>query len=338
MRESCPVAARGLWVFAVGILAPACMHVRTDEHADPAAPVTALAPSAPPAPSANAVPSSTAAPTPAGLPWAVAAPPARVPEFQGKPVTLRKGTACKVFRGLPSLTYASNTLIKDACLRIPNGTTIEVREGATLAIVATSELFIGKDVVFDAAGSRGRRGERAEFSTIRRAATTDAEIQALCVEQGNRCPCPTESGALATIRGKAGTPGMPGGNLRLIAGALVSPSRLTGFRIDTSGGLGGPPGDSGTQQCVRGQLRCSSEVCSAGAPSAPAGPRGNVIFSMAGTAAAAARDRLEGALGTLQPEDAMVLGAAADLAASVTEMDAVAIQKGWVRRAGEEVD
>jgi hypothetical protein len=312
------------------------MHAASAEQ-DPAAP-TGLATSAPAAPLTTALPSSTATAAPLGLPWSVEAQPTRVPEFQGKSVTLPKGAPCTVFRGLPSLTYAVNTLVEDACLRIPSGTTIEVREGATLAIVATSELYIGKDVVFDAKGSRGRRGERAEFSTIRRVAASEAEIQALCVEQGNRCLCPTDSAALATIRGKAGSPGTPGGTVRLIARTLVSPSRLGGLRIDTSGGLGGPPGDSGTQECERGQLHCSSEVCSAGAPTAPTGPRGAVLVAIGAAGFAAARERIAASVGEVRAEDAIALGAGTDVTASVAEIDALAVQKGWGRRSGDELE
>lgn len=322
-------------LLAVALFAPACMHAPPNEEA---APTADLAPETTRAPVLTTAPRSTATEQPAGLAWKVAAAPTRVPEFQGKSVTLAKGARCTVFRALPSLNYTTNTLVRDACIRIPNGTTVEVREGATLAIVATSELFIGKDVVFDAKGSRGGRGARAEFAALGYAATTDAEIQALCVDQGNRCPCPTDSGALATIRGKPGADGTPGGSIRLIAGALLSPSRLAGFQIDTSGGVGGPPGDSGTQECGRGQLRCSSEACSAGALSGATGPRGSVFVSIGGSSAAAARGRLTASLGTPAPADAIALGTDTDVAARVAELDTLAVQKGWVRRAADELE
>ncbi len=323
---------------AVALLAPACMHAVTNEEAHPVAPAAALAASASPAPPLTASSKLTAAPSPVGVAWNVQARPERVPEFQGKSVTLPKGVRCTVFRGLPSLTYTTSTLIKDACLRIPSGTTIEVHNGATLAIVATTELFIGKNVTFDGKGSRGRRGERAEFATFSYVAATDAEIQTLCVAHGNRCPCPTDGDAIATMRGKAGGGGTPGGSVHLIAGSLGSPSGLAGLRIDTSGGLGGPPGDSATRQCERGELRCSSEVCSAGAASGATGPRGVVFLSMGGTVAAAARERVTAALGTLAPEDAIALGPGTDVAAQVAELDALAIQQGWERRSGDELE
>lgn len=314
------------------------MHAGTNEETRPVAPAAALAVSASPAPLVTTSPTLTAAPSPVGLAWTVQARPARVPEFQGKPVTLPKGARCSVFRGLPSLTYTTSTLIKDACLRIPSGTTIEVRNGATLAVIATTALFIGKNVTFDAKGSRGRRGERAEFAEFSYVAATDAEIRTLCVEHGNRCPCPTDGDAVAAMRGQVGGDGTPGGSIHLIAGSLGSSSGLAGLRIDTSGGVGGPPGDSGARQCVRGDLHCSSEACSAGAASGATGSKGAVFFSIGGTVAVGARERLTAALGTPAPEDALALGPGTDVAARVAELDALAIQQGWERRSGDELD
>jgi hypothetical protein len=239
---------------------------------------------------------------------------------------------------LPSQTYTTSTLIKDACLKIPSGTTIEVRDGATLAIVATSELFIGKNVVFDAKGTRGRRGDRAEFAAVGYVAASDAEIQALCVNHGNRCPCPNKPDALAPIRGQAGSGGSAGGSIHLVAGQLVSPSRLAGFSIDTSGGPGGPPGDSGSQQCLRGELRCSSEVCSSGVVAGATGPKGSVFFAMGGAVAAAVRERVTASFGAVAPEDEIALGSSADVAGKVSALDALAIEMGWARRSGDQLD
>jgi hypothetical protein len=138
------------------------------------------------------------------------------------------------------------------------------------------------------------------------------------------------------IRGKAGASGSPGGSIYLVAGELASPSGLAGFRIDTSGGLGGPPGDSGALDCQRGPLRCSSDACSAGVPSGPVGPRGRVFVTMRGAVAKVARARLEASLGAVESENAMALGDEADVGARAAELDALAIQKGWTRHAGEE--
>jgi hypothetical protein len=276
-----------------------------------------------------------AAPSPAPTPWTSEPPQTFVPDAIGKPLKLPNGQRCQAFRDLPSMDYTVNTLVRDACLRIPDGTTIRVRDGVTLAIVATSGLFVGTNVTFDAKGGRGRRGGRAAFASIAFEPATDAEIQALCVDHGNRCACPTNEASLAPIRGRSGDTGLRGGSLHLVAAELVSPGKLVGLTIDLSGGVGGPPGDSGTQQCARGKWRCASETCSAGTlPGAP-GPSGSLFLAFTKTAATVVLERMTFALATAGADSAIVTGGDAVQSDPFAALEARAIQEGWQRQAGE---
>jgi hypothetical protein len=312
-------------VASLTLAASACMHAPAAE--EPPA-VVMLATSPPPAP-------APAAPAASGVPWTASAQTTQVPERRGKPLTLPSGVRCKTFRNLPSLSYTVNTLVEDACLRIPNDAVIEVRNGATLAIVATSGLSIGKNVTFDAKGARGRRGDRAAYASIRYSPASDAEIQALCVEHGNRCACPSADPSQSMLRGQPGASGLPGGNVRVIAQELVAPSQLAGLAIDVSGGAGGPPGDSGTQECWRGTLRCSSTVCSAGAHSGAGGSEGRAFVALGGSLHPRAVANVKSALGA-GDASALLLGAGVTVADRLAALDAEAIQQGWQRRAGEE--
>lgn len=314
-------------VLGLALAAAACMQAPVEDAVAPVEPARARV--APP-------PVQPAVPVAQGVAWSDSAQPTGVPEFQGKPLTLPAGAHCRTFRDLPSTTYTTSTLVKDACLRIPSGTVVTVRGGATLAIVATTGLFIGKGVVLDAAGSRGRRGDRSQFATIDYRPASDSEVQALCVEQGNRCACPSSEASLAAIRGRTGAAGTPGGTIQLIAGELRSPSRLAGLAIDVSGGPGGPPGDSGRQECSRGEIHCLSAVCDEGAGSGANGPPGAIVVAMGGAVAGAASGQVKALRGATRPGDSIALGAGANVSARIAELDAEAIQKGWQRRSGEE--
>jgi hypothetical protein len=316
-------------VVGLTLAAPGCMHAPNPEEPPSASlrgPVVASASSAP-APAASQA---------TGVPWTDGAQTTQVPERQGKPLSLAHGARCKTFRNLPSLTYTVNTLVEDACLKIPNDTVIEVRNGATLAIVATSGLSIGKNVTFNAKGTRGRRGDRSAFASVRYAAASDAEIQAICVEQGNRCACPSVESSQGMLRGQPGAIGLSGGNIRVIAQELLSPSQLAGLAIDVSGGTGGPPGDSGTQECWRGTLRCSSTVCSAGAVSGTSGPPGRFFVAFSGTVHPTAMGHVKTALGPPSATNAVLVGPSVTVTDELATLDAEAIQKGWQRRAGQE--
>jgi hypothetical protein len=302
------------------------MHAPAAEEPPAVEPVATSAPAAP-APAASAA---------SGVPWTASAQTTQVPERRGKPLRLPSDARCKTFRNLPSLSYTVNTLVEDACLKIPNDAVIEVRNGATLAIVATSGLSIGKNVSFDAKGARGRRGDRAEYASIRYSPASDTEIHALCVEHGNRCACPSMDPSQRMIRGRPGASGLPGGNVRVIARELLAPSQLAGLTIDVSGGAGGPPGDSGTQECWRGTLRCSSPVCSAGAHSGAGGTEGRVFVALGGSVPPTAVANVKSALGSRDAGGALLLGAGVTVADQLAALDAEAIQQGWQRRAGEE--
>jgi hypothetical protein len=249
---------------------------------------------------------------------------------------MRAGERCRTFRKLPTKHFTVSTLVQDACLRIPDGTTIDVQEGATLAIIATNGLSLGTQVVFSAKGARGLRGNRAEFASIYLDASTDEEIRALCVDKGNRCGCPTGDPGLSSIRGRAGGTGAPGGTLHLISPELVSAGRVTALGIDVSGGTGGPAGESGTRECVRGAVQCSSPACSAGVAPGTDGVDGTVFLSLGGAGSADAVQRMKR---TTTPTHAVVivpLEVDAALREQFKKLEDQAIREGWQRRSGED--
>ena len=283
-------------------------------------------------------PLATAEPAPkaSGASWASVPPPSEVSAVEGKPVLMARGAQCKAFRRLPASPYLKDTLILDACLEIPSNTTVQVHDGVTLAIVATNGLLLGRNVVFSASGSGGRRGARAQFASIPFNSSTDAEIQTLCVERGNQCACPDGGPSLPAIRGQSGGSGSAGGSVRLIAGELISPSKLSGFGVDVSGGVGGPPGESGTQECTRGSIRCSSPACAAGLTSGSPGVNGQLFVALGGTNGADSMRRMKAVTTPADPASALFQDLGESLTERVTELNAEALQKGWQRRSGEE--
>jgi hypothetical protein len=256
-----------------------------------------------------------------------------IEERQGEPVIMKEGERCRSYRQLPTLRFTANTLIQDACLELPSETVVDVRDGVTLVIVATNGLRVGKNVAFNAKGTGGRRGARAPFASIRRDLPTAAELERVCVEHGNRCACPSPSDAgFDSIRGRAGEAGAAGGSLYVLAAELTSSGGLAGFSSDVSGGVGGPPGDSGTQVCVRGDARCTSPTCSADASFGKAGASGQVRLTLGGSSAAKSAAWI-GEHTT--PAGALtVVALDSSLAQRGTELDANAVQQGWQRRAG----
>ncbi len=320
MRHMLGFAVRGAGlVFALAT--PSCERARPAEA--PAAPAL-VHPATPPAPVADV----------SGVSWKTDARSAFVPEIQGAPVKMAGGEHCKTFRRLPTLRFTEDTLISDACLMIPDNTIIGVRDGVTLAIVATNGLSLGKNVIFDARGTRGRRGKRATFASIAFNPPTDREIQALCVDDGNRCACPTAEGSLAAIRGHTGENGSPGGKLLLVAAELLSPSKLSGFGIDVSGGSGGPPGESGINECARGSVRCASPACSAGVEFGATGTNGNAVVAIGGAMPAEATERIKAA--SVRPESTTLVfdAPAGTFPTKAAELDRRAVVEGWQRRAG----
>jgi hypothetical protein len=271
-----------------------------------------------------------APPAPNTTPWTSGERSTRVEERQGDPLGMEPGAHCTEYRRLPSLTYAISTLIQDSCLEIPSDTTVEVRDGATLVIVATNGLLVGKNVRLDGRGAGGHRGRRSAFASIQREVGSDAEIQALCVVQGNRCTCSSDS--REEIQGRPGEAGAPGGSVRIIASQLVLSDKLNGFASDLSGGQGGPPGDSGSQECRRGEVHCSSPPCSAGTTFGAPGPPGELILAVGAGTSAESLARLQARarpVGSLTITDG-----GASLQQRALELDQEARQKGWQRRAG----
>jgi hypothetical protein len=245
---------------------------------------------------------------------------------------METGAHCSEYRQLPSLSYATSTLIQDACLEIPNDATLEVHDGATLVIVATNGLLIGKNVRLDGRGAGGHRGRRAPFANVERDLGSDAEIQSLCITQGNRCACP--SVPLETIQGRSGEAGMPGGIVRIIVAQLVLSDKLNGFAIDVTGGQGGPPGDSGTQECRYGNIHCSSPPCSAGATFGAPGQAGQLLLAIPGGASAAPLAGLNAR--TIPAGALLVTDVGTSLEQRALELDQEARQKGWQRRVGRQ--
>jgi hypothetical protein len=271
-----------------------------------------------------------ALPLASATPWPSGERSTRVEERQGDPLSMEPGERCVTYRRLPSLSYGLSTLVQDACIEIPNDATLEVHDGATLVIVATNGLRVGKNVRLNARGSGGHRGRRSAYANLRREIGSDAEIQALCVEHGNRCTCPTTSPE--AILGQPGEAGSPGGNVRLFVGQLLLSDGLNGFVSDLSGGQGGPPGDSGTQECQRGEVRCSSPACSAGSTFGAPGPAGSLIVAIAGGATGVPIARLSA---RTTPSGALIVAEVGpSLLQRAVELDQEAMQKGWQRRAG----
>lgn len=269
-------------------------------------------------------------PAASGTPWTHMARPSVIEERQGDPITMAEGERCEVYRRLPALRYVVSTLIQDACLEIPSGTIVEVAGGVTLVIVATNGLRLGQSVTFNAKGAGGRRGARAPFASVRREVETDAEIRTLCVDRGNQCECPSAASASQdAIRGRIGEQGSAGGNIYVVAAALATPA---GFSSNVSGGVGGPPGDSGTHECVRGDVRCSSPVCSAGASFGAPGSPGQVLLTLAGSTSAAAIAWTRAH--TTPPGVLSVAELGSSILERARELDNDAVQKGFQRRSG----
>ncbi len=283
-----------------------------------------------PAPAVSAaLPSSTP-----GTGWASAAPDNVVTEIEGKPIVLGAGEHCKNYRRLPSLHFSKSALVKDACLELPDNTVIDVLDGATLAIVATSSLRIGKNVVFRAKGHSGNRGARSRFASVPYTPPSDLEIQAMCAENAAACACPSDETTLSTLRAQAGSDGSAGGSVRLMAAELLSPTNLKDFAIDVSGGDPGPAGESGVRQCTRGAVSCASQACATGIRLATAGTDGRVTVAFGGVKSAAL---VRAARAAVTPTNGSTeLAWDSTFAEQTSHIDAEALQKGWQRRSGEE--
>ena len=255
---------------------------------------------------------------------------------KSKPVTMAPGQRCVTFRTLPLLEFPRNTLIEDACLEIPSNTSIVVQGGVTLGIVATNGLRLGKNVTFGANGAQGRQGDRADFESITYTPNSDVEISAVCVDNGNRCTCPSGDANAAAIRGHTGGAGVPGGFVRLVSANLVSGTQLKGFAIDVTGGIGGPPGESGRRNCQRGTIRCASIGCSVGASKGAQGADGRVTIALGGALPTLLFRSL---IGSTTPTNALTvvqLPSRTALETEVEKLNEEAFNAAWDRRAGQD--
>jgi hypothetical protein len=158
----------------------------------------------------------------------------------------------------------------------------------------------------------------------------------VCVDNGNRCRCPAGDSNTKGIRGHRGANGSAGGFLRLVLGDLVSPGRLAGLGIDVNGGRGGPPGESGRQDCRRGSIQCSSNTCSDGTSNGTQGADGSVYVALAG---AKSEEQLRLLGSATVPSDAVTAIPIPSVAAMQTEVKALqdkAYLNGWDRRSGQD--
>lgn len=260
----------------------------------------------------------------------------RHPATSGIPKSMELGKHCETFRTLPILEYHRNTLIQDACLELPSNTTIVVQSGVTLGIVATNGLRIGRNVKFSARGLQGARGNRADFGTVTYTPETDAQIKAACIDDGNRCTCPVGTANATAILGHDGGNGSSGGSVRLVVGSLVSPAQLASLKFDVNGGRGGPPGESGRQNCVRGHTQCISSTCSAGASNGAQGVSGSVFIALAGSQR---EKQLQLFSAACSPSDAATFVPIGDnelLQKEVSALNDTAYRNDWDRRSGQD--
>lgn len=275
-------------------------------------------------------------PTSRKVPWPSQIEQQWAPVVMSKPVVMAPGLRCVTYRTLPFVDVLRNTLIEDACLEIPSNTTVSIQSGVTLAIVATNGFRLGRNVTFSANGTRGHRGDRADFESIRYTPNSDAEINATCVDNGNLCACPTND-SNAAIRGHTGANGSPGAFVRLLVGEFTSGSQLKGLTIDVSGGDGGPPGESGKRDCLRGTTRCSSTVCSDGAKRGARGSDGHVTVSFVGTMPALLLQTLRGATTPSNAITVIPLSSAVALRSEVEALNEDAFNRYWDRQSGQEM-
>jgi hypothetical protein len=300
-----------------------------------------LPPVAPRQPTPSVAPAAIVLPQPepdlsANVPWQTQSALRMGVNIRGKPVIMAAGKRCVRFRTLPALEFLHDTLIQDACLEIPDNTTIVVPSGLSLGIVATNGMRLGKNIRFSAKGAQGHRGERADFGSITFSPRSDVEIQAACVDNGNRCSCPTDDSSAAAIRGHDGRSGAPGGFVSLVIGSLVSPGELTGLEIDVSGGRGGPPGESGRQDCRRGNIQCSSESCSDGAKSGQRGADGYAYVALGGTRAEKLLRIIGAATTPATAVTAIPIATNAVMEAEASALNDKAYQNDWDRLSGQD--
>lgn len=299
-------------------------------------PAPAAAPARPPTTPVE-VPRSPVQPTALEMvPWGTQPPSRTAASISGKPSSMTLGARCTTFRSLPGTEFYHSTLVQDACLDIPSNTTIVVQSGATLGIIATNGLRIGRNVRFDAKGTQGVRGERAKFGALTFTPNSDAQIYAACVENGNRCRCPVDNSNAMAIRGHIGGAGSAGGGVILVASTLVSSEQLQGLDINVTGGRGGPAGESGHMDCSRGAIKCSSESCTDGATSGAQGAFGRVYVALGG---ANREKHLRNFGKSCEPTEAaqfVSLTSEAALQTEVRTLNDTAYQNDWDRRSGQD--
>lgn len=302
-----------------------------------------IQPRSAPAQSATTIePISVTSPQPEQLtsnnvPWLTQEAPRIGPTINGEPVAMAPGKHCLKFRTLPALEFHRNTLIRDACLEIPSNTTIILQSGLFLGIVATNGLRLGKNIKVSANGSQGMRGQRADFGSVNYTPNSDVEVQATCVDNGNRCSCPA-GGSLsaASLRGHAGGSGTPGGFVSLVIGELVSSGELVGLDIDVGGGRGGPPGESGKQVCRRGEVQCSSQPCSDGVTNGSSGAHGHVYVALGGSNAAKLLRIVSAATMPSNAITTIPITSKEALQAEATALSDKAYQNDWDQRSGRD--
>lgn len=164
---------------------------------------------------------------------------------------------CSTYRHLPS-RVARNTVIEDACLDVPAGTTVRLGQDVHLIIIATRELRLGANARIDARGGPGGRGAPADRAVEAWApAPPDEAGQIACACGGHACAsgwsrCTAEG--MPQLAGHRGEPGGAGGRVDIVARAITIGAGAT---IDVSGGAGGAAGASGRVECAWQATRCA---------------------------------------------------------------------------------
>lgn len=165
---------------------------------------------------------------------------------------------CTSWWKLSTRTAAQNLRVDHDCIEILSNTTLTIENGATLMIIASRGLIVGKNVRIVANGRSGEKGPKSR-STHTRAGFDNFNGNCRCVANAD----------FPELRGGRGGPGGNGGTVQILArNATIAPD----FALSVAGGTPGPEGDGGTVGCYDkgGSGRESaSNVCPGGGPGSP---------------------------------------------------------------------
>jgi hypothetical protein len=199
-----------------------------------------------------------------------------------------------MFKKLPLTSFAKNSVVEDDCLEIA-GTTITLQQGVNLILIAHSQLKLNNGTKISAKGTVGGAGENSKtnaISWIPSKPDQDEKIHCACKDTNCRdgwghCSANGHS----DLTGGRGKPGLPGGNVTIVAREIVLGGTVG---VDVSGGGGGPPGQSGHVDCKWNGLQCSSPAAGNGGTGDP-GLAGLANYKAGTTTAAASLSTLKAA-------------------------------------------